>query len=187
MGTSEEPGHLAGATLGEHRYIRAFFKSAAEEHRVLLPFIKKGLIRGEKAYHVVDPDLAVEHHRQLCAAGIDVAAIQMRGRLELHHYPRTRTTGHVEWAGADWPWMDEFLEYEGRLNQVVPRSRHCVICVYDLSKTRADLIMDVMRTHPMVILGGVLQVNPFFVPPDQYQHELREGRIERPARSSDPG
>lgn len=34
--------------------------------------------------------------------------------------------------------------------------------------------MDIMRTHPMVIIGGVLQENPFFVPPDQFLLELRE-------------
>jgi hypothetical protein len=47
--------------------------------------------------------------------------------------------------------------------------------------------MDVMRTHPMVILARVLQVNPFFVPPDQYLHELRERRMARQAESSDLG
>ena len=34
--------------------------------------------------------------------------------------------------------------------------------------------MDVLRTHPMVIIGGVLQQNPFFVPPDEVLRELRE-------------
>ena len=34
--------------------------------------------------------------------------------------------------------------------------------------------MDIMRTHPMVIVGGILQVNPFFVPPDEFLVELRE-------------
>lgn len=33
--------------------------------------------------------------------------------------------------------------------------------------------MDIMRTHPMVIIGGVLQTNPFFVPPDEFLKELR--------------
>ena len=33
--------------------------------------------------------------------------------------------------------------------------------------------MDVLRTHPMVIIGGVLQQNPFFVPPDEFLRELR--------------
>ena len=38
--------------------------------------------------------------------------------------------------------------------------------------------MDIMRTHPMVIIGGILQENPFFVPPDEMLRELqgRNGR-----------
>ena len=31
-----------------------------------------------------------------------------------------------------------------------------------------------LRTHRIVILGGVLQENPFFVPPDEFLRELRE-------------
>jgi len=34
--------------------------------------------------------------------------------------------------------------------------------------------MDIMRTHPMVIIGGILQENPFFVPPADMLRELRE-------------
>ena len=33
--------------------------------------------------------------------------------------------------------------------------------------------MDIMRTHPMVIIGGILQENPFFVPPAEMLRELR--------------
>jgi hypothetical protein len=38
--------------------------------------------------------------------------------------------------------------------------------------------MDILRTHPMVIIGGVLQSNPFWVPPEEFLRELRsrEGR-----------
>jgi hypothetical protein len=36
--------------------------------------------------------------------------------------------------------------------------------------------MDVMRTHPMVIIGGILQENPFFVPPDEFLREMAERR-----------
>jgi hypothetical protein len=31
-----------------------------------------------------------------------------------------------------------------------------------------------MRTHPMIIIGGILQENPFFVPPDEFLRELRQ-------------
>lgn len=42
-----------------------------------------------------------------------------------------------------------------------------------------------MRTHPMIIIGGILQENPFFVPPDEFLRELRRRRTPRntPPRS----
>jgi hypothetical protein len=36
--------------------------------------------------------------------------------------------------------------------------------------------MDILRTHPVVIIGGVLQENPFFVPPDQFLLEIKDRR-----------
>lgn len=42
--------------------------------------------------------------------------------------------------------------------------------------------MDILRTHPMVIIGGILQENQFFVPPDELLQELRERRkVRQPA------
>jgi len=35
-------------------------------------------------------------------------------------------------------------------------------------------VIDIMRTHPMVIIGGILQENPFFVPPEEFLQELRQ-------------
>ena len=57
-----------------------------------------------------------------------------------------------------------------------------VICTYDLSKFGASVVMDIMRTHPVVIIGEVLQENPFFVPPDQFLLEIRERRGSARAR-----
>jgi hypothetical protein len=39
--------------------------------------------------------------------------------------------------------------------------------------------MDIMRTHPMVIIGGILQDNPFFVPPEEFLEELRQRKLRR--------
>lgn len=36
--------------------------------------------------------------------------------------------------------------------------------------------MDILRTHPMVIIGGVLQNNPFWVAPDEFLRELEARR-----------
>jgi hypothetical protein len=35
-------------------------------------------------------------------------------------------------------------------------------------------VADVMRTHPMVIIRGILQENPFFVDPEELLGELRQ-------------
>ena len=34
-----------------------------------------------------------------------------------------------------------------------------------------------MRTHPMLIIGGILHENPFFVPPEEFLQELHTRRI----------
>ena len=47
-------------------------------------------------------------------------------------------------------------------------------CIYDLTRFGANIVMNSLRTHSMLIIGGVLQENPFFVPPDEFLRELRE-------------
>src|ERR1700738_1695481 len=83
---SDQPIPFAGSVLGKYRHVCAFFNSADEEYRVMLPFIKDGFDRGERAFHIVDPALRAEHLRRLEAAGIDVAAAQKSGQFELRNW-----------------------------------------------------------------------------------------------------
>ena len=197
----------AGGSLGQHRHICAFFNSVDEEHRVLRSFIKDGFESGDKAFHIVDPELQAQHLKRLVESGIDVERAMGTGQLELRRwqdaylrgdsfdqdamlalleevlqsgeasgYPLTRLVAHMEWALLDKPGVDDLLEYETRLNYMLPKYDDPVICTYDLSKFSASAAMDIMRTHPVVIVGEVLQENPFFVPPDQFLLEIRERR-----------
>jgi len=78
--------------------------------------------------------------------------------------------------------IDALLEYEARANDAWLRQDgpvHPVICTYDLTKFSGEIIVDVMRTHPMIIIGGILQENPFFIPPDEFLQELREQIIDK--------
>ena len=94
-------------------------------------------------------------------------------------YAQTRFLGHMEWALVDLPGVEDLIEFETRVNYVVPKYDDTVICAYDLSKFGASVVMDALRTHPVVIVGGLLQDNPFFVPPEQFLHEIREQRLAR--------
>ena len=211
MAMSGSSVQCAGGGLGQHRHVCAFFNGLDEEHRVLRSFIKEGFERGDKAFHIVDPELWEDHLRRLADAGIDVRQAMSTGQLELRRwqdaylrgnrfdqdamlalleevlqsgaasgYPLTRFVSCVEAALVDKAGVDTWLEYETRVNYVVPKYDDPVICTYDLSKFSAGIVMDMMRTHPVVIIGGVLQENPFFVPPDQFLLELQErGRSAR--------
>jgi hypothetical protein len=205
MATAEQPIRFADAVLGTECHICAFFNSPEEEYRFLMPFIREGIERGEKAFHIVDPQLVEDHMARMREAGIDADTAQSTGQLVLKRwqdaylrdghfdqdgmvalveevltagraegYPRTRAIGHMEWALEDSPGVNDLVEYETRLNFLLPKFKDPVICTYDCSKFGAGVAMDILRTHPMVILGGVLQKNPFFVPPAELLAEFRE-------------
>jgi hypothetical protein len=88
-------------------------------------------------------------------------------------YAPTRFLAQMEWALADLPGIEDMIEFETRVNYVVPKYDDVVICSYDLSKFGARTVVYALRTHPVVIVGGLLQENPFYVEPDQLLVELR--------------
>ena len=94
-------------------------------------------------------------------------------------YAQTRFVAQMEWALVDLPGVEDLIEFETRVNYVVPKYDDAVICAYDLSKFSASVVMDALRTHPVVIIGGLLQENPFFVSPDEFLLEIRERRSAR--------
>lgn len=77
------PISLAGSQLGVVRHVCAFFSDEDEEYRVLLPFIKEGIERGDKSIQVVNSEQRDEHLRRLASAGIDSATAQQTGQLEI--------------------------------------------------------------------------------------------------------
>lgn len=209
------PIPFAGSQLDETRHVCAFFNSEEEEYRVLLPFIKDGFRCGHKAIHVVNPEQRNDHLNRLIAAGIDTAAAEQSGQLELKTnteaylrdghfdkdrmvqvfeqlasgnakggFPLSRIVCRMDWAVEDGSYVDDVVEFESRVNEVWNRHEDAVICTYYLRKFGGDNVIDILRTHPMVIIGGILQHNPFFVPPAQFLPEFRERRARQAAARS---
>ncbi|MGH7679603.1 MAG: MEDS domain-containing protein [Gemmatimonadaceae bacterium] len=207
MTATDRSDAFSRAALGGFPHICAFFNDLEEQHRVLRSFIKNGLDGGERALHIVDPELRQEHLTRLSEVGIDVETAMATRQLEIvpwgdaylregrfeqsamlaliesmlnataaTGYSSTRLVANMEWALLDKPGVDDLVEYETRLNYVLRKFDDPVICAYDLSRFPANVVMDVMRTHPIVIIGGMLLRNPFFVAPDEYLLEIRERR-----------
>ena len=118
----------------------------------------------------VDPSGRFDQHRMLSLIEDELKLGATQG------FTVSRAVGHMGWAVDDLPGVEDLVEYEARLNYILPRYQDPVICVYDISKFSGAVVVDILRTHPMVIIGGTLQENPFYVPPDEFLRELREKR-----------
>ncbi|MEA2570403.1 MAG: hypothetical protein QOI24_2404 [Acidobacteriota bacterium] len=94
-------------------------------------------------------------------------------------FPLTRGVAYMEWATSNVQGAADLVEYESRLNDVLADFDDVIVCAYDLSKFSAETIVDVMRGHPAVIVGGSLGDNPFYVPPAEMIEELNERKHRR--------
>jgi hypothetical protein len=145
-----QPIRLAGRTLARTRHICAFFHSDEERERLLGPFFKEGYDRGEKIYHIVDGRQRGRHLAHCAACGIDVAGAEASGQLEVRTWDEaylrdgyfdgdrmvqflsgvlessrekfglTRLMGLMEWALETVPGVTDIIEYETKLNLVLP-------------------------------------------------------------------
>ena len=94
-------------------------------------------------------------------------------------FPLSRICCRMDWAAEGQFHVDNVIEFESRVNDVWRQHDDAVICTYHLGDFSGDAVIDIMRTHPMVIIGGILQQNPFFVPPEEFLQEFRQRRADR--------
>jgi hypothetical protein len=88
-------------------------------------------------------------------------------------FPLTRMIAHAETAVEDWKSGNEWVEYEMRLNEVLPNYDDPVICTYDVNLLNSNLAIDILRTHPVAVVGGILVENNFFTTPEDFLREVR--------------
>jgi hypothetical protein len=179
--------------LDAEGHICAFFHSLDEEYQVLLPFIREGFDRGERIFYIVDPELRAHHLARLSEGGVDVDGAQASGQLVMldwsqtylstgrfdqdrtmsqfagaradgrsQGYTRTRFVAHMEWALKGT--LDQLADYEMTSN-LAPLNGDVAICTYQLEHWGGRLLVSALRSHPLVILGGLLHENPFYAPP----------------------
>jgi len=205
---------LSGSEPAGSCHACAFFLDPEEEYRALLPFSRRCAHLGEKCLHFVDPLMHTQRIRRLAEAGIDTGGGGPAGRLEirtwddayLHHrcfnqdsmlslieqtlrdgrnsFGRARLWANMEWALEGLPGCDDLIEYESRLNPLIEQHNDIVVCVYALANYGASMVMDILRTHPMVVVGESVEENPFYVPTDRFLEDLKQRRAPRPGLHS---
>ena len=64
---------------------------------------------------------------------------------------------------------------ESEMNRYLPLFPQVILCLYDLDRFGAGIIVDLLKTHPQVLVGGLLVSNPYHQTPD----ELLTGTTQR--------
>jgi len=88
-------------------------------------------------------------------------------------FPITRFIGHAEPILLDESTTNEWVEYEARLNNLLPGYDNPVICSCDANLLTGTVAVDILHTHPVAIIRGRFYENPCFVPLTEFLREIR--------------
>ena len=179
-------------------HLCALYSGPVERDDLLMPFFQVGLREGDKCLCLIDQvelskvrQRLVEEHDQsheLRAGQLDVdrassvylesgrfSAEKMARFLEdtanaaaENEFPHMRVAGEMSWVLPGPPGADEFFAYESSLNEMDTQIPSALMCMYDLELFGTSMLVDVLKTHPKVLVGSMVLDNPEYLTPDQY-------------------
>jgi hypothetical protein len=189
---------VPGLELAPGGHVCALYPTLADRDDILKPYLREGLSRGDKCFCVVDStdaeavtaglgadgDLApVLARRQLDVFGSTEAFVR-GGRFSTDMVMKfwehavvealsggftfARLVAEMTWALRLLPDIEELMVLESWLNQYLPRYPQVALCMYELGRFDGDTLVDVLKVHPQVLLGGILIDNPYYIEPDEF-------------------
>lgn len=189
---------LAGVQLRPGDHLCAFYRQPAERDEILLPYLLGGLANGSKCTCVVDSctpayvlaklgvsvDVAPYlEQSQLEVLDSDETYLAGDGFLPArmltfwaakarwtgsHDSTVVRNIGDMTWAHRDKPGVADLAMYESELNRIIGDYPQIILCLYDLNRCGGELILDVLKTHPKAMLGGMVIDNPYYLEPEEF-------------------
>ena len=186
-GLEAEPGdHICGV-----------FSSDEQRDQVLIPFLQAGLASGDKCICVIDgtppgeivaalgpagqaavlaggkqldvygaPDLLLRSGGFSADEVIGAWKAAVSGAMYAAQFDLVRAV--QVWSGRDvLPGMGELLMLESEMNRYLPLYPQVMVCLYDLNRFGGDAFMNLVMTHPRVLVNGAVIENPHFLTPDE--------------------
>ena len=84
----------------------------------------------------------------------------------------------MTWALGKLPTAEKLLEWEAFYDKYVGRRANFVaLCQYDQSRFGGSAIMWALQTHPLSIIGSIVQENPFYRDPSEVLLELSQNLV----------
>jgi hypothetical protein len=184
---------LPGVFMNVGDHICAFYRGDGERDDVLLPYIKVGLESGDRCVCVVDRTDPDQVRAAVGAEGRDEVTLlrseesyllggrfspndmlsfweeAARYAFDEEGFEFLRAAGEMTWALRDLPGVELLVSYEAQLNRFLPKYPQTILCLYDLERfTDGQVLIDILRTHPSVLMSGMVVDNPWYVEPDEF-------------------
>jgi hypothetical protein len=188
--------------IGESQHICGLYQTAEERDATLIMYFRTALRAGQACFVGLDgSDSAV---RRALGTPREIADWTESGQLQLRNsttttapadgmtfediqavWSRTLTTsrnihgpGPVRVGGEAAWWIsqlreDSFVEYESEMNRYLPENVG-MLCLYNLDRFGGEAIIEVVQTHPFLLVSGLALTNPFYLTPENY-HATRAG------------
>ena len=185
------PSGLDGVELRTGDHICCFYSGADERDRIMLDYLAAGVRHGDKCIGLVDstdPQIVrarVERRKQPAPGQLVVRpaaeAYLRQGRfsrdwmisyldetvgaaVDTDGFPLVRAVGEMTWVLPGPPGADELFAYEAALNDFAPRYPQMLLCMYDVQRFGAGMMVEAIATHPRLLVGNLLVENPWYTP-----------------------
>jgi hypothetical protein len=196
-GLEADPGdHICGVYSGE-----------TERDQILIPFLRAGLAAGDKCICVVDGTPPVQIIATLGPEGEAAALtsskqLEVIGASEMYlrsgRFSADEVIGVWKAAIADamyagrfdvvravetWsqrdvlPDLQELMMLESEMNRYLPLYPQVVVCLYDMDRFGAGALINLVMTHPRVLVGATLIENPYCLTPGEVLARSTQGNV----------
>jgi signal transduction histidine kinase len=182
------------AQIGPTDHVCTLYEQRDEELAIAVSYVRTGLDRRELCVCIVD-DGGESLRQALASEGVDVDAEMREGRLQFFEKPLAqglqtrdmlekieqyasgsrhaghagfRIVGEMTWAlDGD---LKTLAEFEARLNLNRVWDRHACagLCQFDVRRFTPETLREMIIVHPLVVIGGRICRNPYYVPPEVY-------------------
>lgn len=104
-----------------------------------------------------DPDTTINF---FAAAADDALKANYRG---------VRGAAEMTWQLGGDPGTERLLEYESKMNdQLFPKHSVLGMCQFNVRRFSPEMLKEILFTHPVVVVGGLVCQNLYYTPPGEY-------------------
>jgi hypothetical protein len=184
-----------GLLPGSH--VCAFYRGDRDRDQLLTAYLGAGLTAGDKCICIVDSAQAAKRLRSLPRAAGEPVPLdgqldihlpestylaggafstadmltfwtESMSKAAVEGYSFCRLVGEMTWALRDAPGVEHLVGYESELNRVTSSYPVVVLCLYDLDRFSGEVVVNIVKTHPQVLIQGILVENPYYLRPDEF-------------------